>query len=452
MVQTTLDQLLNQLRDSLEQDDFASAVQLIEKLRAPDQAELFAELEAEDQVALLPKLDAEDSADILEELNDSDAAELVSALPISEIARIMQEMEPDEFADLLSELSDEQAESVLANQIQDTDELNEIKLLMRHPYDSAGGLMTSSYLAVTRRMKIHEALAEVKLLIPETEEIFQLFVVDKNNRLVGELTLGQLIIADPDALIMDVMDSNVISVDIGTDQEECARLMSRYDLLALPVVDKDHQLLGVITIDDVVDVLAEEATEDIQRLGATSPLDHAYLDTSIFGVVNKRVWWLLLLFFTETLTGTVLRHFEVTLEKTVALSFFVPLLIGTGGNAGSQTTTTIIRAMAVGEIGKRDAFRAVWHEFRTGFLLGVILGAVAFARALTWGTTVPVAITVAVTIFIIVLWANTLGALLPIIANIFKIDPSIVSGPAMSTLVDATGLFIYFTIAGLLLK
>jgi magnesium transporter len=250
---------------------------------------------------------------------------------------------------------------------------------------------------------------------------------------------------------MKIMDTDVISVKAGTDQEECARLMSRYDLLALPVVDDQNILLGVIAIDDVIDVLEEEATEDIQRFGGAEPLDTSYLNTSVFAITRKRVSWLLLLFVTESLTGTVLRHFEDELQAAVALAFFVPLLIGTGGNAGSQTTSTIIRALAVGDITLRDAWWAFWHELRTGILLGLCMGVVAYLRALTWGTGQPLAITVSIAIFTIVVWANTLGSLLPLLAAQFNIDPTVVSGPAMSTLVDATGLFIYFTIAGLIL-
>jgi magnesium transporter len=216
-------------------------------------------------------------------------------------------------------------------------------------------------------------------------------------------------------------------------------------------VNGNNRLLGVITIDDVVDVLEEEATEDIQRLGGAQPLDQPYLSTRISLVTRKRIGWLLLLFLTESLTGTVLRHFEGELQSVVALAFFVPLLIGTGGNAGSQTTSTIIRALAVGDIDLGDALRSFWHELRVGILLGVGMAAIAYLRALTWGSDQGLALTVSLAIFTIVIWANALGAMLPILAARLKIDPTVVSGPVMSTLVDATGLFIYFTVARLIM-
>jgi len=210
-------------------------------------------------------------------------------------------------------------------------------------------------------------------------------------------------------------------------------------------------LVGVITIDDVIDVLEEEATEDFQRFGGTQPLDRPYLESGILSVVRKRAGWLLLLFLTETLTGSVLRHFEEDMAAVVSLAFFIPLLIGTGGNAGSQTTSTIIRALAVEDLDKRGLWRPLFHEFAVGLVLGSLMGIVAYGRAMLWGTGQAVALTVAIAITVIVIWANVLGSVLPILAHRLKIDPTVVSGPAMSTLVDATGLFIYFTIAGVIL-
>jgi magnesium transporter len=239
----------------------------------------------------------------------------------------------------------------------------------------------------------------------------------------------------------------VIAVGADVDQEECARLMTDYDLLALPVIDADRKLLGVVTVDDLVDVLVDEATEDIQRMGGAQPLEQSYLESGVIRIMRKRIWWLLLLFVTESLTGSVLRMFEHELEAAVALTFFIPLLIGTGGNAGSQTTSTIIRAHALGELNWGDVLKTFWHEVRVGALLGLGMSVVAFGRALTWGSPDNLALTVGIAIFTIVLWANALGAILPLLAARLKIDPTVVSGPVMSTLVDATGLFIYFRVA-----
>jgi magnesium transporter len=444
---SVLDDVLAQLRAALEHQDLAGAAAIIEALRAADQAELFTELDDETQAGLLPELNPAASADILEKLHEDDAAELVAGLPTDALIRIVDEMEPDEAADLLGDIHPQQAQAVLAG-LEDPDE---VRPLLLHPDDSAGGLMTSEFLALRRRMTAGEAIQAIRQWKPETETAYYLFVVDGLGRLCGVVGLRQLIVADPSSLVADIMDPDVVSVRVGADQEECARLMSRYDLLALPVVDAEKRLLGVVTIDDVVDVLVDEATEDIQRLGGAQPLERPYLDTGVLTVFRKRIGWLLLLFVTESLTGSVLRHFENELQSVVALAFFVPLLIGTGGNAGSQTTSTLVRGLAMGEVALGDALRALWHELRIGLLLGLAMAVIAYGRALTWGSTQPLALTVSLAILAIVVWANGLGSLLPLLAARLRIDPAVVSGPVMSTLVDATGLFIYFSVAGLVL-
>lgn len=439
--------ILEQLRAALERQDVDGAIALLKALRPPDQADLFSELADKQQVALLPELHPAESADMLAEMDDEEAAELVAALPTETAIRIVEEMEPDEAADVLGNIDARQAEAVLAG-LEDPDE---IRPLLLHPSDSAGGLMTPEFLVLRRRMTAAEALRAIRQWEPDRDVPADLFVVDRFGRLAGTVSLRQLVMADPDQPLLEFMDPNVISVPVGTDQEECARLMARYDLLALPVVDAGGVILGVITVDDIIDVLEEEATEDIQRLGGAEPLERSYLATNILTVFRKRVGWLMLLFLTETLTGSVLRHFESELQSVVALAFFVPLLIGTGGNAGSQTTSTIIRALAVGDIGLKDALRALWHELRVGLLLGLGMAAIAYLRALAWGSTPALALTVSLAIFTIVVWANGLGAILPLLAAWLRVDPAIVSGPLMSTLVDATGLFIYFTIAAAIL-
>jgi magnesium transporter len=438
-----LDDILVKLRTVLQRDDVAGAAAIIEALRPPDQADLFTELDDKEQAALLPELNPADSADILEELDEEEAAELVASLSTEAIIRIVDAMEPDEAADLLGDIRPEQAQAVLAG-LEDPDE---VRPLLVHADDSAGGLMTSEFLALRRRMTAGEAIEAIRAWKPDAETIYYLFVVDGHGHLCGVLNLRQLVIADPDTLVGDLMESEVFSVPVGTDQEECARLMTRYDLLALPVVGADRTLLGVITIDDVMDVLEDEATEDIQRFGGAQPLDRSYLDTGIFVVIRKRIGWLVILFLAGTFTLLVMGHFEGQLEAMVSLAAFMPLLIGTGGNAGSQTIATVIRSLAIGDIDLRDALPVWWHEVRVGFALGLGLAAVAYVRAITWNPDPALALIVSASILGIVLWANAMGALLPLLAARLRIDPALVSGPVMTTLLDTTGLFIYFSIA-----
>lgn len=447
MEQVVLEDILAQLRTALESNDLATASHVIEALRPADQADVFSDLNDEHQSVLLPTINPADAADIIEELYDEQAAEIAVQLPLSVLVRIVNEMEPDEAADLLDDLDPIQAEAILAG----LKAGHQVKSLIDYPDDTAGGLMTSSYLSLQRRWTAGQAIESIRTWHPDSEAIYYLFVTDRLKRLAGVVNLRQLIVAYPKALLMEIMDSDVIYVTAETDQEVCADLMQRYDLLALPVVDENMTLLGVITIDDLVDVIQAEASEDIQRLGGVEPLDRAYLDTSVLAITRKRIVWLLLLFFTGTLTGGVMALFQTQLEAVVALSIFIPLLIGTGGNAGAQTTTTIIRAMAIGDIDWADALRVLVHEIGIGLTLGVLMAVIAFVLTITWLSDPALALAVAVSILAIVLWATSIGSLLPMVVARLKIDPTVVSGPAMSTLVDATGLLIYFTIASAIL-
>lgn len=448
MIPFDIDTVIDRVRLALEEQRIADAVRLLEELRAADQSEVVADLEQEERVALFPYLDPARSADIVEELEDRDAAELIAQLPPEAAIPILDEMEPDEVADVLGDLPPKQAQAIL-ERLEDPEE---VKPLLLYPDESAGGLMTSEFLVLRRRMTVAQAIQAVRDWNPETTEAaYNLFVADREGRLIGFVDLPKLLVARPGQRIEEIMDPDVIAVPAGTDREECAKLMARYDLVTLPVVDERNVLLGVITFDDVMDAMIDEATEDIQRLGGSLPLREPYLRTSPLSVSRKRIGWLLMLFITESLTGTVLRHFEEELQAVISLAFFVPLLIGSGGNSGSQTTSTIIRAIALGEIDYKDGLRALWHELRVGILLGFGMGAVGFGRALLWGTGQDVALAVAFALASIVVWANILGAILPLLAERLRIDPTVVSGPVMSTLVDATGLYIYFTIAKLVL-
>ncbi len=442
-----LESVLAQIRAALEHNNLSKAAKIIEKLRPADQAELFAELDDDDQVALLKKLPLDDSADILEELEEEEAAELVESLSTETIIRIMDKMEPDEAADLLGDMPENQAQEVLAG----LEYPDDVRPLLIHDDESAGGLMTPEFLAITQQTTAAEAIQLLRDWNPDRENLYYLFITDDTQKLVGVVSLRDLVVAPPDTPLQEIMDTEVISVRADADQEEAARVLTRYDLLALPVIDDDGTLMGIITVEDVMDVLEDEMTEDIQRMGGAQPLDRAYLNTGAFSITRKRIGWLLMLFLTATLTGSVMRLFQHELQAVVSLAVFIPLLIGTGGNAGSQTTATIIRALATGDVEPNDALKVWWHEARVGFLLGVGMAIAAYIRAITWEPDSALAITVSTSILGIVLWATGTGALLPLLASKLKIDPTVVSGPMMSTLVDATGLFIYFSIARVML-
>jgi magnesium transporter len=304
-------------------------------------------------------------------------------------------------------------------------------------------------------MTVEEAFAAIRHADPEIETLTDLYVVGEGGgvaeeRLVGVLSLRDLVRAQPDQAIGRVMTPEPITVTVDTDQEEVARLISRYDFLALPVLDRDGGLAGIVTVDDVVDVLVEEQTEDVLRLGAVTPPanETPYLGTGVLATVKQRFGWLLLLFVASVFTSAVSRHYEDLVGQVVALMTFIPLLIGTGGNAGAQAVMTVTRALALNEVRFADWARILWREMRTGLALGGILALVGFLYvSLVWHEGSRLALVVSCSLVAIVIWANTVGSLLPIIAKRLGFDPAVMSAPFITTLVDATGLFLYFTIA-----
>lgn len=437
-----VDELFKRIHQLLDRGETRKAQIILQALLPVDQAEIFSDLPDDEQLLILHGLAVESIADILEKVEDAEVAEIAGQLPQEQLADILDEMEPDEAADLLGDLQADQVQDILELM----EDKEEIRPLLLHPDETAGGLMTSEYLVLGRNMWAERALKAVSDWAPE-QEYFYYFVVDTVGRLAGVVNLFQLVKAKPRAELQEFMDRDPISASVTADQEECAKLMSRYDLTVLPVIDEQDRLVGVITIDDVIDVLEDEATEDIQRLGGAEPLDKPYLRTSTWEVAKSRIGWLLLLFVTGLITTNVLKLFEDTLQRVVALSFFIPLLVGTGGNAGSQTTATITRALAVGDVEKRDALRVLWHEARVGLLMGLLVAAAGFLRAWAGQGSVELGLTIGLAVGLIVFWSTSVGSLLPIVALLLGFDPALVSGPLMSTLVDATGLFIYLTVA-----
>jgi magnesium transporter len=448
--QNTIETTIERVRQALAGQRLEDAKNLLLGLHPADQAEVYQRLNQEEQGYLLPSLNVADTADLLEELDDEDVMEAVEGLTNEQLADVLDEMEPDEAADLLGDLPPEQVSEVLA-QMEDADE---VLPLLGYPDDSAGGLMTTWFIAMRRFTTAEQAIQFLRQVNPETEVPYYLYVVDRYRRLMGVVGLRELVISRPETTMESIMDPDVIYVTTGVDQEKVAEVMSRYDLSMVPVVDDQHHLLGVITHDDIVDVIEDEATEDFLRLGAVDvgPLvDRSYWDQGIWQVVKSRIVWLMLLFVAGTFTGAVLKVYEDEITTVVALTLFIPLLIGTGGNAGSQTTATVIRALALKEVHHRDVLKVWWREARSGLLLGFLLGVIAFAGVFGWTADYHLAILVSITVATICTWANSVAALVPIITSSLGIDPTVVSGPLMTTLIDGTGLIIYFSLAALIL-
>jgi len=336
----------------------------------------------------------------------------------------------------------------------------EVRELLTYEEGTAGRLMTDSFVRLVANSSVAQAFALVRGADAEIETLSDLYIVENDARgeekLVGVLSLRDLVRARDDQIIADVMARDLITVSVDTDQEEVARQFRKYDFLAMPVLDRDGFLAGIVTVDDIIDVLTEEQTEDQLRFAGVSVepgvTNLPYFSTPLWRVVKSRVGWLILLFVAETATGFVLRHFGDELHQVVALSFFIPLLIGTGGNTGAQTVSTIIRGLALKEIKINDTWRVLGREVLSGLMLGAFLGTIGFARAMVWGSGVQLSLVVALTLLVICTWANTIGSMIPLLAQRFKVDPALVSAPLITTLVDATGLAIYLSIAKVLIS
>jgi len=417
-----------------------------------EQGELAAALEqlSLDQLRQLADLLGDETlSDILSELEPDEAASVLERLGSAEAADVLEAMAPDDAADVLAQLAPENASQILV--AMEPLEAEELKSLLAYPPDSAGGRMTPAFVALSPDIRVDQAIAALRTLAQAAETIYYVYVTDEHGHLLGVVSMRDLVLSPPDRTVGEIMETDIVKVQATADQEEAARLLTSEGLIAIPVVDDQNRLLGIITADDVADILEQEVTEDIERLGGSQPLDIPYMKASPILLWRKRIGWLLLLFIAEMYTGTVLRHFQREIEQVVALSFFVPLLIGTGGNAGSQVVTTLVRAMALEKIGLRDIPRIIPKEFATAMLLGAVMALAAFARAEILQVGTVVALTVAIAIWGIVLWAVTVASVLPLVLRRLGIDPAVVSSPFIATLVDGTGLVIYFTVARLTL-
>ncbi|GBD21590.1 Magnesium transporter MgtE [bacterium HR28] len=407
------------------------------------------ELEPGELARLAEVLGDETFGEFLAELEPSDAAEILERLSSAEAADVLEAMAPDDAADVLSRLDPAEARQILVEM--EPVEAKELEELLSYPPETAGGRMTPAFVALLPDVRVDQAIAALRKVAEEVETIYYAYVVDEENRLLGVVSMRELVLSPPYRTVGEIMERDIVKVRATADQEEAARLLVEEGLLALPVVDEEDRLLGIITVDDVADILEREVTEDIERLGGSQPLEIPYTRATPVYLWRRRVGWLLLLFVAEMYTGTVLRHFEQELEEAIALAFFVPLLIGTGGNAGSQVVTTLVRAMAVEGIGLRDFVRIFPKEFIAGLLAGAVMGAAGFLRAEILGVDPAISLTVGVALFCIVLWAVTVATLLPLLLKRLGIDPAVVSSPFIATLVDGTGLVIYFNVARLIL-
>lgn len=456
MQQATLEAaatLLDDLRDAVAHGDRARAQALARFMLERDALALLEDLTGPELSRLFAILGDEVLAELLGRLDERDAARILSRMSTAQAADILEEIDPDDATDIINEFTSEIAEGLLFEM--EPDEAAEIRDLMAYPPQSAGGIMTPAYVAVTPNLRADQAVVALRRVAEEAETVNYVYVCDAETHLLGVLSLHALVLTAPSTPVRDLMIRNPWRVDVLTDQEIAARLLTEHDLLALPVVDANNRLLGIITADDVLDVFEDEATEDITRLGGASPLNESYLRASPFRLFRSRIVWLLVLFVAQFGSVAVLEHYQGEIDAAPILAVFITILIGTGGNVGSQTVSTVIRALATGDIRPANIVRIVGKELATGIALGLGMGLFMFARGYLQGdgdiSAGRLGFTLALTVFILSVWAATVAAVLPIVLTKLRVDPAVVSAPLITSLIDATGLFIYFFVASQLI-
>ena len=425
---------------------------------AADLSDLWPALSTAERAEAFKLLSHADAERFFQELSSSDQAELLCALTDSDRRLWMRVLAPDDAADLVQSAPLEYRTALL--EALDEPTRKEVNVLLAYAEDNAGGLMNPRFARVRPDMTIDEAISYVRRQTRErVVTIYSVYVLDQEQHLLGALSLRDLFEARPDTKVSDVMRRDVVVVDEHTDQEEVSKLFGKHHLLAIPVVDKESRVIGVITVDDAVHVAEEEATEDIQKLGGTEVLGAPYMKIPFLGMVKKRAGWLSALFLGEMLTATAMGYFENEIAKAVVLALFVPLIISSGGNSGSQATTLVIRAMALGEVRLRDWWRVARREIMSGLVLGIVLGVIGIVRILTWQALFHtygahagvIALTVGVSLVGVVTFGTLAGSMLPFILRKLGFDPASASAPFVATLVDVTGLIIYFTVASVIL-
>ena len=393
---------------------------------------------------MLPKLKA---VEVFSFLSIDNQREIISAISDSELPDIIENVFFDDVIDMIEEMPAEFVNRVLINIAPEKRKL--VNQFLNYPEDSAGTLMTIEYVRLTEHMTVAQALYHVRETGLKKETVYTCYITNMHEKLIGIVSLRALVTEDPNLKITDIMEKDIIVVNTHDDQELVADMFKRYDLLAMPVVDNLGRLTGIITVDDIIDVMEQEATEDFQIMAAITPSETEYLGTSIFVLAKHRIVWLLVLLVSATFTGNIMKSFSNTLESLILLGMFIPMLMDTGGNAGSQSSTLIIRGLATGDIKLSDAFKVLRKEFWISLICGVILSLVNFGRILIFEPQVPflVALTVSLTLITTVVMAKVIGGLLPIAAKKLKLDPAIMAGPLITTVVDAMSLIIYFNVA-----
>ncbi len=438
------------IQELLQTQQYTRLRQLLVDLNDADIAACMEELPEQSMVKAFRILPKDLAADIFSYLDVDLQQMVITSLTDREAASIIDNLMADDAVDLLEEMPANVVKRLLENASPET--RRDINHLLRYPEDSAGSIMTVEYVDLKENLTVEGAIDRIRRVGLDSETINICYVLDAQRKLLGTVALRYLLLSQPDETIGDIMHENVVSVHTHTDQEEVAHQFQKYGFTAMPVVDNENRLVGIITVDDIVDVIEEEATEDMEKMAALVPSDKPYMRTSVWETYKKRIPWLLLLMVSATFTGSIITSFEDALSVYVALTAFIPMLMDTGGNAGGQASVTIIRGLSLGEIGYGDVLRILWKELRTAVLCGGTLAAANFAKLMLFDRVgLAVALVVCLTLVAAVVMAMLVGCLLPMAAKKLGFDPAVMASPFITTIVDALSLLVYFQIAGLVL-
>ena len=441
-----MNEIFDELQALLEKKDFRALREQLSELNPADAAEYLETLEEKQRLMVFRTLSKETAADAFSYMSPEIQEELITTITDKEASAIIDELSTDDAVDALDELPANVVRKLLQHTLPETRKT--INEFLNYPEESAGSIMTSEFVSLKKESTVEEAFARIRQVGLDSETVYTCYVTDANRRMEGVVTVRRLFLESLDTVIRDIMDTDIIYAHTTDNQEEVAQLISRYDFLSLPVVDQEDRLVGIVTVDDVIDVIQEENTEDFEKMAAMLPSQKAYLKTGTFEMARNRIAWLLVLMVSAMLTGGILGTYEDAFTVMPILVTFIPMLMDTGGNAGSQSATMVIRGMALGEVEDIDALRILWKETKVSLLVGMGLAVINLVRLLVFNISgITVGITVSVSLMCTVILANTVGGLLPVFAKKLGADPAIMASPLITTIVDACSLIIYFSIA-----
>ena len=438
------------IQELLDNKHYTALIAELADMNAVDIAEILDNENSANAVLIFRMLPKDSAAEVFALLASEQQSALIAAITDKELGPILDALAFDDIIDLIEEMPANAVKRILGNAGEEERKL--INQFLKYPPDSAGSLMTIEYVSLKKTMTVKQALEHIRETGLKKETVYTCYVIDENRVLEGIVSLKELVLTKEYECIGDIYESGCIYVNTHDDQETVANVFKRYGFIALPVVDTEKRLTGIITVDDIMDVMEQEATEDFQIMAAMQPSEEAYLDTNIFQLAKHRIGWLLLLMVSETFTGRIIEHYTELLASLTVLTSFIPMLMDTGGNSGSQSSTLIIRGLATGEICLRDWGKVLWKELRISLMVGALLGVIMFSKAFFLNRKpLLIAASVSCTLMITVIIAKLTGGLLPIIAKRLRLDPAIMAGPLITTIVDAVSLIVYFKIAGFLL-